>query len=303
MNEIYKQAKFWHTLGIAVIPVFYKSKQPKLRWFDYTTSLPGENDLARWFAGRYVNAAVITGWEHLCILDFDDMEAFNRWKDWAVVAQYGKTAHKVLQQARMSFSGRGVHIYTFCPDAINLKLPGIDILAVRKYALIPPSMHPSGKRYSLGRDAMPAAVPSIMDLFPADQIEPVMEQALTSAASTTTERQPLTASVSSGPYDPWDSAGVDYRFAGEGIITAIKLKYRIESFFPDAFKSGAGYMLARCPFHNDRSPSLSINVEQQTCKCLAGHGCTPKPLDVIGVYAKLHNLTNEQAITEMAKGL
>ena len=300
MNELYKSAKFWASLGVAVIPVYYKSKQPKVRWINYATALPDSDDLARWFCTRYVNGAVITGWQDLCIIDFDDMKAFICWREWAESRHGSVVAYRVLQTARMSFSARGVHIYTFCPDAINLKLPGIDILADRKYALIPPSTHPSGKQYELARDAMPAFVPTIYDLFPEDVIGPVMEKALAPVPSIPTERQP----ISSGPYDPWESAGVDYcSVVGQGVIDQIKARFRIESFFPDATPSGNGYMLARCPFHNDRFPSLSINIEQQTCKCLASHGCTPKSLDVIGVYAKLHHLTNEQAIREMSGGL
>lgn len=296
MNETYKAAKFWASLGIAVIPVFYKSKQPKVQWANYTSVLPDKDDLARWFAIRYVNAAVITGWNNLCIIDFDDLEIFKRWKDWTVTARYEKTAYKVLQYSRMSISARGVHIYIFCPDAQNLKLPGIDILADRKYALIPPSTHPSGKLYSLGRDSMPVFVPSLADLFPADWIEPALEKAQALSASPA----PITGQLPPVPYDPWDSAGMEYSASDSaGKVSSIKARYRIESFFPDAVRSGGKYMLARCPFHKDHFPSLSIDVENQTCKCLASHGCTPKPLDVIGVFAKLHSITNEQAIKEM----
>ena len=303
MNEIYKQAKFWQTLGVAVIPVFYKSKQPKIRWNDYTTTLPAEDDLLRWFCARYVNAAVVTGWEHLCIIDFDDMEAFRAWKRWADDMEYRgkrKYARILLEHTRMTFSARGVHLYTFCPDALNLKLPGIDVLADRKYALIPPSVHPSGANYKLGRDCMPICVPSIMDLFPEDVIEPAIEKSL--HPYPITEQQPITAK----PYDPWDSAASEYQqVGGSSVIEEIKLRYRIQDFFPDAMPSGGGgrWMLARCPFHHDHSPSLSIDVDSQMCKCMAGHDCTPLPLDVIGVYAKLHHLTNTEAIEEMAKKL
>lgn len=303
MNELYKSAKFWASLGVAVIPVFYKSKQPKVRWINYTSCLPDDIDLSRWFCRQYVNAAVITGWNNLCIIDFDDMKAFEQWKAWAGNRPVGSCVQNVLQRSRMSFSARGVHIYTFCPDAINLKLPGIDILADRKYALIPPSTHPSGARYKLVRDAMPAFVPSIKDLFPADQIEPAIEKAQAPYAPPITEQKPV---IPSGPYDPWESAGVEYSpVYGGGTVEAIKAHYRIQDFFPDAMSSGGGgrWMIARCPFHNDRMPSLSIDTEQQTCKCLASHDCTPKPLDVIGVYAKLHHLSNEDAIREMAERL
>lgn len=295
-TDAYKSAMFWKSLGVATIPVYYKSKQPKIRWIDYADELPSDNLLGRWFAFQYTNIAVITGWQNLCIIDFDDMAAFNQWRDWAD-EKSGSTAQKVLRYSRISLSARGVHIYIFCPDAVNLKLPGIDILASRKYALIPPSVHPSGTQYFLSHDLIPVRVDSIRDLFPADQID----QALADQSRPYTERKSENLSA---PYDPWDSAGTAYQANGS-VCEEIKRKYRIEDFFPHAEHSGGGgrWMIDRCPFHNDRNPSLSIDLEGQVCKCLSGHGCTPKPLDVIGLYAKLHGISNEEAITEMRRSL
>lgn len=299
MNKLYDTALFWKTLGVPVIPVYYKTKQPKIRWMEYIDRLPDDDELARWFCARYVNGAVITGWSDLCILDFDDMAAFNDWKAWAEGS--GTIAEKVLKQARMTFSMRGVHLYTFCPDAVNLKLPGIDVLAQRKYALIPPSIHPSGKQYQLGRDAVPVFVPSIRDLFPEELIGPALSMPGMDGAE---PRPSLTERLVPKPYDPWASAGVGYdpRNATSP-VDLIHSHFRIEDFFPDAVPSGGGgrWMIAKCPFHNDRSPSLSIDTDSQTCRCLASHNCTPLPLDVIGVYAKLHHLTNAEAITELSE--
>ena len=302
MTEAYKSAMFWKSLGIATIPVYYKSKQPKIRWIDYADELPSDNLLGRWFASQYTNIAVIAGWQNLCIIDFDDMKAFNKWRDWAD-EKTGSTAQKALRYSRISLSARGVHIYIFCTDAVNLKLPGIDILAARKYALIPPSVHPSGTQYFLSHDLMPVWVDSIREMFPAGQIDKALEE---QTRPIHTEQKSAGTVDPSLPYDPWDSAGTETnRSVGMSVVDEIKARFRIEDFFPHAEHSGGGgrWMITRCPFHNDRNPSFSIDTEGQVCKCLSGHGCTPKPLDVIGLYAKLHNLTNEEAITEMRKSL
>lgn len=299
-TDAYKSAMYWKSLGVSTIPVYYKSKQPKIRWIDYANELPSDNLLSRWFSARYTNIAVITGWQDLCIIDFDDMEAFNKWRDWAD-EKSNSVAQNVLRYSRISLSARGVHIYIFCPDAVNLKLPGIDILASRKYALIPPSVHPSGTQYFLSHDLMPVRVDSIRDLFPGDQISTALAD---QSRPIPTEQKSNSLSV---PYDPWDSAGADYSnyYTDRSVVERIKQSFRIEDFFPHAEHSGGGgrWMIDRCPFHNDRNPSMSIDLEGQTCKCLSGHGCTPKPLDVIGLYAKLHNITNEDAIAEMRRSL
>ena len=297
MNDLTKAAMFWKSLGVATIPVYYKSKQPKIRWINYTAELPSDELLGRWMAGRYSNIAVIAGWNNLCIIDFDDMNSYRQWEAWA--ESNSPVARHVLATARMALSARGVHIYTFCPDAVNLKLPGIDILADRKYALIPPSIHPTEKRYILLRDSLPACVESIKELFPTEIIDNAISSLPTGQLGSKNTMLP-TARYDGNDYDPWSLAGRGST-PTQSVIDKIKSHYRIEDFFPKASYSGGGgrWMLTNCPFHNDRNPSLSIDLEAQTCKCLSSHGCTPLPLDVIGVYAKLHNLTNEQAINEM----
>jgi DNA primase len=72
-------------------------------------------------------------------------------------------------------------------------------------------------------------------------------------------------------------------------------------FFPDAQPSGNGFYKARCIFHDDHNPSLWIDPENQICNC---HTCGfEKPLDVINVFAYLHNLDEAQAIRELKKRL
>ena len=83
----------------------------------------------------------------------------------------------------------------------------------------------------------------------------------------------------------------------------IKQQLRVEDFFPSAIESGGNgrWKLARCPFHDDHNPSFWIDTKQQLCGCHSG--CTPLPLDVIGLYARLHGIDNTAAIKEMARHL
>lgn len=83
--------------------------------------------------------------------------------------------------------------------------------------------------------------------------------------------------------------------------------------------SGPGFFVGRCPFHeaDEKKPKSQqlkfwINANGGTCGCFVP-GCpaycnasedpTTRPLDVINFYALLHNVSNEEAITEMAKEL
>lgn len=73
-------------------------------------------------------------------------------------------------------------------------------------------------------------------------------------------------------------------------------------FAPDALqRTGAGWYLARCPFHDDRHPSFWLNTERQIGGCFAG--CTPKPVDAINLFAMLHGLDNSTAIAVLARRL
>ena len=79
----------------------------------------------------------------------------------------------------------------------------------------------------------------------------------------------------------------------------VKAAIPITSFFPDAQVTGGNgrWLMARCPWHDDRHESLWIDSEKGICKCYAG--CTPKPLDVIGVHARLQGISYRQALREL----
>lgn len=69
--------------------------------------------------------------------------------------------------------------------------------------------------------------------------------------------------------------------------------------------SGNGWYIGRCPFHQPASDPPNkrkfwVNPAKGICgcfvpRCQAGQ----PPMDVINFYARLHNLTNGQAITEL----
>ena len=44
-----------------------------------------------------------------------------------------------------------------------------------------------------------------------------------------------------------------------------------------------------------------VDTARGICGCYAG--CTPKPFDVIDLYARLHGLDNRDAIKQLARGL
>ena len=67
-----------------------------------------------------------------------------------------------------------------------------------------------------------------------------------------------------------------------------------EDLMPDGELKGREYW-HRCPFHDDKTPSFSINIEKGTYHCF---GCGARG-DIINLYAKLNNITDAEAIKEM----
>ena len=297
MNELRKTAQFWADLGIATIPVAYKMKQPKVKWLTYTERMPTNAELDQWYASDISNIGIITGWQGLTIIDFDDMDVFYKWLFWA--ERYSTTSKMIAHQSRLHLSARGAHLFLFCQNADNMKLPKIDVLANRKYALIPPSTHPSGAKYQVYRDGLPMYVRSLYDVLP----KKLLDKALAQKAPKSTAPAPTIPSepnLTSIDFDPWTLAG---KQIDSNLVDRIKAQIPITSILSGWTDSGGNgrWKMTKCPFHDDRNPSFWLDTQNQVCGCHAG--CTPLPLDVIDLYARLYGIDNEKAIRELAKRL
>jgi DNA primase catalytic core len=86
------------------------------------------------------------------------------------------------------------------------------------------------------------------------------------------------------------------------IITEIKNKIDILRVVEESNlqlrKRGRNY-IGLCPFHNERTPSFSVNPQKNIFKCF---GCEVGG-DQINLYARLHGIENRQAVSELAKRL
>ena len=316
MTEQLETALWWKRRGIATIPIKYSSKQPLVKWLQYTERLPEDIELARWFGGEPMNIGVVAGWENLVIIDFDEMEVFRKWQKWAY--KFSPVSRLIMERTRMHTTSRGVHVFVRCCDAENLnpaenfKLPKIDILAERKYALLPPSRHPSGKFYEIWHGGGPFTISSLYEVLPAALLDlayaakapknEVIAQNLGGLQPNGNNSIPSAQTPQN--FDPdaiWDVA--DTGINNQHTVARIKQKYHVEDFFPSAINSGGSgrWKLAVCPFHDDHNPSFWIDTKQQICGCHSG--CTPLPLDVIGLYARLHGVDNHTAIRELAARL
>lgn len=267
--------------GFSVIPVWLRSKQPRIKWSKYQASLPTEYDLHRWFS-QPTNAAIVTGMNGLVVLDFDDLNEYLSWLVWCF--QQGSVAAYIASNAYRVRTRRGMHVYLRCSQKIKNKHFGpIDVKAWGGLVMMTGSIHPTGYQYQAVKENL--VIPLFTELQ--DILSP---EILARHAEIDDQIQPATYDPNLSPWDALDQKSAS--------IDQIKQSWKIEEFFPDVIKSGDHWALTKCPFHKDENPSFWLDYRNQLCGCYSG--CTDKPLDVINLYSRLHHCSLQSAVQEMS---
>ncbi len=287
MNQL-ATAKHWHSLGIATIPIGYRSKRPDLsallrtgdvdengrvEWRRMIDELPTVQDLGTWFTGNLQNIAVVCGWQNLVIVDFDNLDAHELW-----ISLYGDTYGKTYTVG----TGRGFHLYFFVNDMPErtLKWWGGDVKATG-YCLAPPSTHPSGRQYKAINDLPIMTIDSIYEILP--------EELFVNHHEST----PLTIA----PSTPVDIFAPQLS-ATSGMYAEIKQRVRILDMFPERRETGKGWYSVKCPFHDDKKDSAWISESTNRFGC---HACINGSLSVIDLYMRLNSCDKETAVNELGK--
>lgn len=261
MTSLLDAAVRYTNAGLAAIPLWPDHrKNPHLNQIgEYSSRLPTLLEWRRW-ARQWPNANIglITGyWQNLVCLDFDDMLTFDVWvKD--VANQPGTW---------MVTTARGVHVWfkTACEPGTSriYTKDGLEVLLRAKggYCIVPPSVHWSGKPYQTAHKCLPRPISEPEEVLPGWKIK-------------------------------FEAPDVP-RIRPSIIIKPQKVK--IEDLIPPISKhpNYRGAYLARCPFHDDQTPSAWINIDEQKFGCNA---CWPGMWwDVINVYAMLRQISNGEA--------
>ncbi|MEZ5910399.1 MAG: bifunctional DNA primase/polymerase [Hyphomicrobiaceae bacterium] len=134
--------------GWAVVPAGERAKRPIVPWQAYQHRIPGEAEVTAWFE-RWptANLAVITGAiSGLVVVDIDPKNDGDQLLA-ALEARHGALPATV----EAITGGGGRHIYFRHPgrevrNRVGLA-PGIDLRGDGGCIIVPPSVHPSGKRY------------------------------------------------------------------------------------------------------------------------------------------------------------
>jgi hypothetical protein len=290
-KTVYEWAIEFNSIGIAVFPVYYRNKSPKTKWEQYQQLLPSLIDIKRWFLGGSLhNYGVVAGWDDLVILDFDSMDKYYEWSLWTILQPKDSVADMVSMMAFKVKTARGVHVYLRIPGVnANSHIEGLDIKR-HGYVIGPGSVHPTGAVYTAFDDAVIIpAVPSLESVLPAawvDQLQnPEMPDVL-----------PQFVQQAINP-DPFDliSNPLDIQ---QDLIIQIRQRHKLQDYLPNATSTGGNFLMCCCPFHADKNPSFWIDEKRQIGNC---QKCNfPKPFDVINLYARMHQISEKQAIIVLA---
>jgi hypothetical protein len=271
----------WVVQGFSVIPIKFKDKTPRsdLRpgggWNQYKTRLPTLEELSTW-CNQQINLALITGWNNLVVIDFDNQDVFDLWHALTSINTY------------MVKTSRGVHAYFRAQAPVSpMHTEFIDIKAGGGYILIPPSIHPNGHEYKAINNAEILRIDRLEDVLPSLFI-PVKQ-----------EIKPEYKPVECSTLDPWTRASSSVEITGD-VVGKIRQNKKIEDFFPNAERTGNHWLKAICPFHDDKSPSLWIDTSRQLCGCFV---CEMKPMDIINLVARLHSISNREAIIYLSQSV
>ena len=287
----FEAAQSWIEAGMSVIPIGYRSKRPAfdalkltrstaadghLSWEPYKTQAASPQELKLWFGGPRRNIGVVTGWNGLVVLDFDQRDAYDAWLGWTHAA--GGRAASIAAGTYRVHSARGVHVYLMCEEPVeSYQVGNIDVKARYGYVLAPPSVHPSGHEYQ-GQGSGIMSCARLGEVFPFERMP----------ASTLPAGQPLTD-------DPWEAATHAVECGGVGAVERAKAALRIEDLLHLDPRRTRQTIL--CPLHGDHNPSMVVDLDKQTFKCW-GCGAFGDALDLV---AGMQKITVREAIAAFSK--
>lgn len=142
--------------NLSVVPLIYGDKKPAIKWEEYQSRRPTEDEVKKWFS-RLSNIGIVCGSvsNNLIVIDFDSEEKFKEFYENLDKAY--PDLRDVVLNTWMVETGKGRHIYLrvkMDPSEFRERMrtkvrlvEGVDVKAEGGYVVAPPSLHPSGKQY------------------------------------------------------------------------------------------------------------------------------------------------------------
>ena len=263
-------ALWWLDRGADLLPVQPGSKHLVGGFGPYQRRISDQEGARFWFGDRGANLAICTG--GVVALDFDSVAAYQAFCD-----SWGDVCAQTLREK----TTRGYHVY-FAGDSETGTLPawGAEVKGRHGFVVVAPSVV-AGVIYSpvVGGGSSLARLPDSLSL-----------------SENLSEGSPGAALGRLGG----DVQGFDVQ--GD-TIARIKAAWSVLSLVADSGKAGrirgrGRWRNCRCvlPGHEDRHGSFWVDTARGLWGC---HGCGAHG-DVVNLYARLHGVSVQQAIRDMA---
>jgi hypothetical protein len=152
----YDYATFYLANDMSVIPIKPNSKEPAVtKWKVYQKERPSISEVQKWFKNTDNNIGIVTGKVsgNLAVLDFDDAKLYEEF-----MKALNDDLRRVVDETWRVKTSRGYHVYlrVLTDETIpTRRFNGVDVKAEGAYVVAPPSVHPSGTRYTFAEPDMP----------------------------------------------------------------------------------------------------------------------------------------------------
>lgn len=151
----------YRALGLSVIPLRPKGKEPLIPWMEFQTRIATEEEVRSWFTKTPdANIGIVTGTiSGVVVVDLDGPEGLassHRLKLWSPIISLTGNG----QQLFYRHPGQGGKV---C-NSVKKAAPGVDVRGDAGYVCAVPSIHPNGKMYAW--KGSPISVTSLPPLPP-----------------------------------------------------------------------------------------------------------------------------------------
>lgn len=271
-NELITAALWWLHQGISVVPAQPRSKAIYMSWHKYESLLPGDDLAFTWFQSGVMNLAVIAGTGRLQVLDFENQYAYSEW-----VSRCGD-----LSQTYTEITGKGYHVFFLVDKPISLRISeSIELLGEYHACNVAPSIHPSGHIYHV--------MPEIPRVIKPERSKTILlSLGAQKTLPNTAVNQAVNRSINPRP---------------GSLVDAIKIKYPLGDYaetLTELKPSGKGYLIGRCPLHDDKLPSFWVDVNKGIWGCFASSCPGQRGGDVINLYSLVNHIPVRAAILQLA---
>ncbi len=150
-----------HGAGLSTIPLKPRDKRPDVEWLLFQKERATQEQVRAWWTEQPErNIGVVCGAVSggLVTLDFDAQEAFNQYVE--------KFPELMSTRIHLSGSGKGYHVFYYVSDIPHSKMYAlsfgrIEVKSSGTQVVFPPSIHPSGRAYSVWHKDRTMRVPDI----------------------------------------------------------------------------------------------------------------------------------------------